>query len=276
MKDELLILQGDAISILPTIKKNSVSLIYIDPPFNTGKKMVYSKVKSRRVNRGEGSIGYQGNSYAQKQISNLSYDDNFDDYISFLMDRVKLAYPLLSDNGSFFLHADYREIHYIKIEMDKLFGRDNFINEIIWSYDYGARSRSRWSAKHDTILWYAKDRKNYVYNYEAIDRIPYMTPELVGSEKSERGKTPTDVWWNSIVGTNSKERRDGRGYPSQKPLNILERIVLVHSNAGDIVLDFFAGSGTTGIAAIKNGRKAILIDKNRIAIGVINKRVNNV
>lgn len=273
---DISILLGDAIKMLPKINKNSIQLVYIDPPFNTGQEMTYSKVKTERSVDISGFVGYQGNRYSRKMISRISFKDKFDDYISFLMDRVKLAYPLLTDDGSFFLHADYREIHYIKIEMDKLFGRDNFINEIIWSYDFGARSKSRWSAKHDNILWYAKDKSNYIYNYEAIDRVPYLAPSLVGSEKAARGKTPTDVWWNSIIGTNSKERKDGCGYPTQKPLNILERIILVHSNIGDTVLDFFAGTGTTGIAAIKHNRKSVLIDRNKKAIDVIKHRYNNV
>ena len=270
---EISIHLGDAVDELPKIKKSSVQLIYIDPPFNTGKEMSYSKIKTTRSKNGEGHAGYQGNKYQREAVSKMSYNDKFDDYINYIMERVKLAYPLLAKNGSFFLHADYREIHYLKIEMDKLFGRDNFINEIIWSYDFGAKSKSRWSAKHDTILWYAKDQGDYIFNYEEIDRIPYLAPALAGAEKAERGKTPTDVWWNTIVGTNSKERKAGMGYPTQKPLSILERIIKVHSNPGDAVLDFFAGSGTTGVAAKKHKRNAILIDINKESIKIIKKRL---
>ena len=272
-KKSVTILHGDAVDELPKIKKSSVQLIYIDPPFNTGKEMSYSKIKTTRSKNGEGHAGYQGNKYQREAVSKMSYNDKFDDYINYIMQRIKLAYPLLTKNGSFFLHADYREIHYLKIAMDKLFGRENFINEIIWSYDYGGRSKSRWSAKHDTILWYAKDKDNYIFNYEEIDRIPYMAPKLAGPQKTKIGKTPTDVWWNTIVGTSSQERADGMGYPTQKPLNILERIIQVHSNPGDTVLDFFAGSGTTGVAARINKRKAILIDINKKSTEIIKSRM---
>jgi len=169
-----------------------------------------------------------------------------------------------------FVHLDQREVHYVKVLLDKVFGRDSFMNEIIWSYDYGGRSKNRWPSKHDTILWYVKDPKNYVFNYNAIDRIPYMAPSLVGPEKAKKGKTPTDVWWQTIVPTQSKART---GYPTQKPLPILERIVKVHSEPGNMVLDFFAGSGTTGEAACFHGRDAILVDSNPEAIKVMIKRL---
>ena len=176
----------------------------------------------------------------------------------------------LTDNGSLFFHIDYRESHYCKILLDEVFGRDSFINEIIWAYDFGGRSKRRWPAKHDTIFWYAKDPQNYIFNYEEIDRIPYMAPGLVGKEKAARGKTPTDVWWHTIVPTNGKEKT---GYPSQKPLGILERIVKVHSNPGDLVVDFFAGSGTTGVAAANLGRRYWLCDSNPEAVAIARRRL---
>ena len=177
---------------------------------------------------------------------------------------------MLKADGSFFLHVDYREVHYCKVLLDEVFGRENFVNEIIWAYDYGARSTTCWPAKHDNILWYAKDPTRYTFNYDAMDRLPYMAPGLVGAEKAARGKTPTDVWWNTIVPTNGKEKT---GYPSQKPLAILERIVRVHSNPGEVVLDFFAGSGTTGEAAAKHGRGFILVDDNPEAVRVMARRL---
>ena len=177
---------------------------------------------------------------------------------------------MLKSNGSFFLHVDYREVHYCKVLLDEIFGRESFINEIVWAYDYGGRSKSRWPAKHDNILWYAKDPEDYTFNYEDVDRIPYMAPDLVGADKAERGKTPTDVWRHTIVPTNGKEKT---GYPTQKPLGIVERIVRVHSNPGDVVLDFFAGSGTTGEAAAKLGRGFILVDNNAEAIRVMEERL---
>lgn len=268
------IFTGDILDIFPSIAEKSIRLIYIDPPFNTGKQMTYTKIKTVKDEDGD-RTGYNDQKYKTKSVSTLSYNDKIEDYISYVIDRVKKSYQLLQNNGSIFLHVDYREVHYLKVEMDKIFGRENFMNEIIWSYDYGARSKTRWACKHDSILWYAVNKNEYIYNYNEIDRIEYMAPALVGAEKAERGKVPTDVWWNSIVGTNSRERKAGMGYPTQKPLKILERIVKVHSNEGDTVLDFFAGTGTTGVAAIKHNRKAILIDSNPVATDIMKSRISS-
>ena len=185
--------------------------------------------------------------------------------------RLEQAYRILSPDGSLFLHIDYREVHYVKVLLDQIFGRSSFINELIWSYDYGGKPKNRWPAKHDNILWYAKDPENYVFNYDAIDRIPYMAPDLVGPDKAARGKIPTDVWWMTIVPTNSKEKT---GYPTQKPIKLLNRIVQVHSKEGDTVLDFFAGSGTTGVAAAKAQRRFLLMDSNPDAIRVMADRLS--
>ena len=239
--------EGDCLQILNQFESNTFNLIYIDPPFNTGK-----------IQKRDNGTDY-------------SYEDNFEEYIQFLKPRVQEAYRLLDNCGSFFFHIDYRESHYCKIMLDDIFGRECFINEIIWAYDYGARSKSRWSCKHDNIFWYVKDPKNYTYNYDDIDRIPYMSPGLVGPDKAKRGKTPTDVWWNTIVPTNGKEKT---GYPTQKPIAILNRIIKIHSNPGDNVLDFFAGSGTTGEASIINDRNITLIDRNPEAIKVIKNRLS--
>lgn len=260
---------GDNIQYLKTIQDGSINLIYVDPPFNTGKIQKLKSIKTEMSEEGD-RIGFAGKSYKTEVVGEKEYNDSFDDFLSFLEPRLREAHRILATNGSFFLHLDYREVHYAKVLMDQIFGRENFMNEIIWSYDYGARSRSRWSCKHDNILWYVKDHNNYVFNYDAIDRIPYMAPDLVGEEKAAKGKTPTDCWWNTIVPTNGKERC---GYPTQKPLNILNRIVTVHSNEGDVVLDFFAGSGTTGEAAAVNNRTFILVDSNPQAIDVIKKRL---
>lgn len=239
------IIHGDNLQVLPTLQDNSYSLIYIDPPFNTG------KVQKR-------------NSY--------KYSDKYDNFTDFLIPRVEAALPKLTSNGSLFVHLDYREVHYVKVELDKLLGRQCFMNEIIWSYDFGARQKNKWPTKHDTILWYVKNPDDYIFNYDNIDRIPYITKSvgLVSKEKQEKGKTLTDVWWNTIVPTNSKEKV---GYPTQKPLKIVERIVKVHSNVGDQCLDFFAGSGTLGAACKKNDRFYTLIDQNEDAINVIKERL---
>jgi site-specific DNA-methyltransferase (adenine-specific) len=221
--------------------------------------------------------GFGGNRYrTEKLAATPNYTDRFDDYIGFLRPRMIEAHRVLSPTGSLFLHIDPREVHYCKVMLDEVFsahgvmGRACFQNEIIWAYDYGARSTKRWPAKHDNILWFTKDPKHYTFNLEASDRIPYMAPGLVGAEKAARGKTPTDVWWHTIVSPTGKEKT---GYPTQKPLGILERIVRVHSNPGDTVLDFFAGSGTTGDAAARNDRNYILIDQNPDACTLMKTRL---
>lgn len=260
---------GECLQLMRHLAAQSYRLIYIDPPFNTGHEQRRKTLRTVRDAQGDRS-GFQGRRYRTEQLGESAYQDRYDDYLGFIVPRLQRARELLCADGSLFFHIDYREAHYCKIELDRIFGRESFINEIIWAYDYGARSKKRWSAKHDTILWYAKDPHNYIYNYEAIDRIPYMAPGLVGPAKAARGKTPTDVWWQTIVSPNGREKT---GYPTQKPLKILERIIRVHSNPGDEVLDFFAGSGTTGEAAARHNRNATLIDNNPQAIKVMQKRL---
>ncbi|MCB2156177.1 site-specific DNA-methyltransferase [bacterium] len=261
---------GDNLSVLATFEDSSFDLIYVDPPFNTGRDQERTRMRTRRVQEGGDRTGFGGNRYSTEVIGKSAWPDRFDDFMAFLEPRLREAHRLLAPTGSFMLHLDYREVHYAKVVLDEIFGRDCFINEIIWSYDYGARSKKRWPAKHDNILWYAKNPKSYTYRYDDIDRIPYMAPGLVGPEKAARGKTPTDVWWQTIVPPGGKERT---GYPTQKPIAILNRIVRVHSNPGDRVLDFFAGSGTTGEAAAANDRDCVLVDSNPEAIRVMAKRL---
>ena len=214
--------------------------------------------------------GFAGQRYRSTRLGSIGFDDVFDDFLAFIEPRLRHVHRLLAPHGSFFLHIDYREAHYCKVLLDAIFGRECFVNEIVWAYDYGGRPRRRWPAKHDTILWYARDPERYTFNYDAIDRIPYMAPRLVGAEKAARGKTPTDVWWQTIVPTAGRERT---GYPTQKPLKILERIVAVHSNPGERVLDFFAGSGTTGEAAARAGRDFVLVDHSEEALAVMTENL---
>jgi len=259
----------DNLDFLKGVEDDSVNLIYIDPPFNTGAKQSMTSLKTVRDDEGD-RTGFGGNRYRTERGDSKSYLDTFDDYMGFLAPRIEEASRVLAADGSLFLHVDQRESHYCKVLLDQIFGRDSFMNEIIWSYDYGGRSKRKWPAKHDTIFWYAADPKNYTFNADVIDRIPYMAPSLVGKEKAARGKVPTDVWWQTIVPTNGKERT---GYPTQKPLAILERIVKVHSNVGETVMDFFAGSGTTGVAAAQNDRRFVLVDANPEAVQVAVKRL---
>ena len=264
------IILGDCLEELPKLPDNFARLIFVDPPFNTGKSQKRQRIKTVASEDGDRE-GFGGKKFKTIKLADTpSYNDKFDNFEEFLMPRIQAALHTLTKDGSLFVHLDYREVHYVKVALDKLLGRDHFMNEIIWSFDYGARSKRKWSNKHNTILWYVMDPKNYVFNYDAIDRIPYLAPALVGEEKAKRGKTPTTVWWSTIVPTNSKENTH---YPTQKPLTILNRIIKVHSHTGDTVLDFFAGSGTTGEAAKKNDRGYVLIDKNPAAIEVCKKRL---
>ena len=263
---------GDNLPLLQALPSESVALIYIDPPFNTGKAQKRAQLKTVRAADGD-RTGFKGQRYKTVRLGERAYADVFDDYLAFLEPRLREAQRVLKPDGSLYFHIDYREAHYCKILLDEIFGRASFLNEIIWAYDYGARTRRKWPAKHDTIFWYAKDPDNHVFNHAEIDRIPYMAPELVGPEKAARGKTPTDVWWMTIVSPTGKEKT---GYPTQKPLNLIKRIIAASSHPGDTVLDFFAGSGTTGEAAHALGRKFILIDSNPEALTVMKHRLAHV
>ena len=260
---------GDNLPIIGTFPDASFDLIYIDPPFNTGRVQARPRMRTVRDEQGDRK-GFQGRRYRTVRLGTKSFADTFEDFPAFIEPRLREARRLLAPDGSLFVHIDSREVHYCKVLLDGIFGRASFLNEIIWAYDYGARSRKRWSPKHDTILWYAKDPNRYTFRYDDIDRIPYMAPGLVTKEKAARGKTPTDTWWHTIVSPTGREKT---GYPTQKPLGIVGRIVRVHSNPGDRILDFFAGSGTIGEAAFRCGRHAVLVDDNEEAMTVMARRL---
>ncbi len=266
------IVYGDNLDVLQRMETESVDLIYVDPPFNTGKRQTRRQIKTVRDAHGD-RTGFGGHRYRTEPAptQQSGYQDTFADFPAFLRPRLTEAHRILSPTGSLFFHIDYREVHYCKVLLDQIFGRDCFQNEIIWAYDYGARSTKRWPAKHDNLLWYTRHPTRYTFHLDATDRIPYMAPGLVGAAKAARGKTPTDVWWHTIVSPTGKEKT---GYATQKPLGILERIVRVHSNPGETVLDFFAGSGTTGEAAAKHNRRFILVDQSETAIAVMQKRLS--
>lgn len=261
--------EADNLDVLREIASGSVDLIYIDPPFNTGHTQSRTQLRTRRDDAGD-RVGYRGERFRTERLGTQAYGDSFADYPAFLEPRLLEAARVLSPTGSLFVHLDFREVHHVKVQLDRLLGRDRFMNEIVWAYDYGGRTRRRWSPKHDNILWYVMNPDRYTYNFDAIDRIPYMAPKLAGPEKAARGKTPTDTWWHTIVSPNGKEKT---GYPTQKPLAIIERIVCVHSNPGERLLDFFAGSGTFGEAAAKHGRDCVLVDSNPEAVIVMEKRL---
>ncbi len=260
---------GDNLDVLGALPAESFALVYIDPPFNTGKAQRRERLRTVRDPEGD-RTGFQGRRYRTERLGASAFADRHDDYLAFLEPRLREARRVLAPDGSLFVHLDCREVHYVKVLLDEIFGRASFQNEIIWAYDYGARTKKRWAPKHDNILFYTVDPERYTFHHDAIDRIPYMAPGLVGPEKAARGKTPTDTWWHTIVSPTGKERT---GYPTQKPLGIVRRIVRVHSSPGDRLLDFFAGSGTLGVAAHELGRDAVLVDSSPEAVAVMTTRL---
>lgn len=258
---------GDNLPIMRRLPGSAFATVYLDPPFNTGRSRQAERVTGVRAEGGR--LGFRGQGYDVTREMTLAYDDRFRDYWDFLEPRLEEAWRVLSPDGLLYLHLDYREVHYAKVLLDAMFGPDCFINEIIWAYDYGARTKRRWPAKHDNILVYAKLPDYYYFDAEAVDREPYMAPGLVTPEQAERGKLPTDTWWHTIVSPTGHERT---GYPTQKPVGILRRIVQASSRPGDWVLDAFAGSGTTGAAAAELDRRFVLIDDNPEAIDVMRER----
>ena len=260
---------GDNLPVLQALGDQSVQLVYTDPPFNTGKTQRRTRIRVTADPNGDRS-GFTGRRYRSTTLGTEAFADQFDDYLAFLEPRLREIHRVLSPSGSLYLHLDYREAHYCKVLLDGIFGRDRFLNEIIWAYDYGGRPKRRWPAKHDTILVYVKDPNGYTFNQDDIDRIPYMAPGLVGPEKAAVGKLPTDTWWHTIVGTRSAERS---GYPTQKPEALAERIIRAGSNPGDLVLDPFAGSGTVGAVAARLGRAFLLIDNNAEAVACMRGRL---
>jgi site-specific DNA-methyltransferase (adenine-specific) len=267
-EDEILL--GDNLPLLADLADDTFQLVYIDPPFNTGKTQ--SRVRLRTLPDDDGDrVGFAGRRYRTSVLDRSSYRDEFDDYLGFLEPRLAHARRLLTRTGTLYFHVDYREAHYCKLLLDEIFGRECFLNEIVWAYDYGARTRRRWPAKHDTILVYVKDPERYHFDSEEVDREPYMAPGLVTAEKAARGKLPTDVWWHTIVPTSGTERT---GYATQKPEGIVRRMVLASTRPGDWCLDFFAGSGTLGAVAAKLGRRYVLIDWSPEAVDIARKRLS--
>ncbi len=264
-----LVIHGDNLAAARTLPDGAFTVVYLDPPFNTGRSQTRQSTTSVRSASGP-VVGFKGQRYERIRGDLMAYDDEFEDYWSFLEPRLAEAWRLLADDGTLYLHLDYREAHYAKVLLDALFGRDCFLNEIIWAYDYGGKSKRRWPTKHDTILVYVKSPQRYFFDSESVDREPYMAPGLVTPEKAARGKLPTDVWWHTIVSPTGREKT---GYPTQKPEGILRRVVQASSREGDWVLDLFAGSGTTGAVAASLGRRFVLVDESPDALAVIRGRL---
>src|SRR5918992_1717421 len=266
---EDLILLGESLELLPQFADESFRLVYLDPPFNTGKEQRRRTIATVADGNGD-RVGFQGKRYSTTLLAESSFRDTFDDYLAFLEPRLREARRLLDAEGTLYFHIDYREAHYCKLLLDELFGRDCFLNEIIWAYDYGAKPKRRWPAKHDTILVYVRDPARYLFDAEAVDREPYMAPGLVTPEQRERGKRPTSVMWHTIVSPTGREKT---GYPTQKPEALIRRFVQASSRPGDLCIDPFAGSGTLGAVAAALGRRHLLIDSNPEAVRVMRARL---
>jgi len=267
------IVLADNLTVLASLPDESIDLVYIDPPFNTGKRQTLRQMRTVRDEAAGDRTGFGGRRYRTIQLGSASYLDVHDDYLGFLEPRLVEIRRVLRPSGSLYLHLDYREVHYAKVLADAVFGRDCFLNEVIWAYDYGARTKRRWPAKHDNILVYVKDPERYWFDAETVERIPYMAPGLVGPEKAARGKLPTDTWWQTIVPPGGAERT---GYPTQKPVAVLRRVVSASCPPGGVVADFFAGSGTAGAAALELGRRFLLVDSNPDAVAVMVRRLGGV
>jgi site-specific DNA-methyltransferase (adenine-specific) len=263
------VILGDNLEVLPGLREETFQLIYIDPPFNTGRAQTRRTLRTVSDESGD-RTGFTGRRYKTRLLAESSYLDDFEDYLAFLEPRLREARRLLAQSGTFYFHIDHREAHYCKLLLDEIFGRECFLNEIVWAYDYGARSKRRWPTKHDTILVYVKDPAGYYYDAEAVDREPYMAPGLVTPEKAAKGKLPTDVWWHTIVPTSGREKT---GYPTQKPEGIVRRMIQASTRPGDWCLDFFAGSGTLGAVAAKLERRYVLIDCNPEAVRIMRERL---
>lgn len=265
------VVQGDCTDVLPKLPDETFQLIYIDPPFNTGKVQERRTLRTERSADGD-RVGFGGRTYQTTEVGRMGYVDVFDDYLAFIAPKLEEARRLLRSDGTLYFHIDFREAHYCKVLLDQIFGRECFLNEVIWAYDYGGRRKDRWPAKHDTILVYVKEPGKHFFDQNQIERIPYMAPGLVSAEKRERGKLPTDVWWHTIVPTNGKEKT---GYPTQKPEGVLRRVLEGSSAPGEWVLDFFAGSGTTGAVARQLGRRFVMIDLGEEATAVMRRRLGS-
>jgi len=266
------VVQGDNAEVLPRLPDGAFQVVYIDPPFNTGGRRDRRTLRTTRATGGDGDrTGFGGHRYSTEQTGRMSYPDAFADYAGFLAPRLEQARRLLTDSGTLYVHLDWREAHYCKVLLDDIFGRGCFLNEVIWAYDYGGRAKDRWPAKHDTILVYVKEMGAHLFDQEQIERVPYLAPGLAGPEKAARGKLPTDVWWHTIVSPTGREKT---GYPTQKPEGVLRRVLQPSSRPGDWVLDFFAGSGTTGAVAAALGRHFVLVDENPEAVEVMRRRLD--
>jgi site-specific DNA-methyltransferase (adenine-specific) len=269
LEDDLVI-EADCADVLGGLPAGAFDLVYIDPPFNTGRRREHRRLRTVHDESGGDRAGFGGRRYRSRLLSAVAYDDEFADYLGLLEPLLARTRELLAEHGTLYFHIDYREAHYCKLLLDEIFGRECFLNELIWAYDYGGKPRTRWPAKHDTILVYVRDPEHHWFDADAVEREPYMAPGLVSAEKAARGKMPTDVIWHTIVPTNGRERT---GYPTQKPEGLVRRFVSASSRPDGWCLDFFAGSGTLGAVCAQLGRRYVLADSNPAAVAVMEQRL---
>jgi site-specific DNA-methyltransferase (adenine-specific) len=267
--DDDLLVEGDNADVLPLLPRGAFDLVYVDPPFNTGARRRGGRTKA--VRDAAAPAGFGGHGYRRTRPEGPAYADAFDDYAGWLVPRLVAAHALLAEHGSLYVHLDQREVHYVKVALDAALGRERFLSEVVWAYDYGGKPRDRWAPKHDTVLVYVATPGRHHFDPDAIDRVPYLAPKLAGPEKAARGKLPTDVHWQTIVPTNGRERT---GYPTQKPEGLLRRFVQASSRPGGWCLDCFAGSGTLGAVAEALGRRYVLVDSSAEAIAVAGARLS--
>ena len=215
--------------------------------------------------------GFAGRRYRTQEVGSLAYDDAFDDYVGFLAPRLRHARRLLADHGTLYVHLDPRESHYVKVHLDTLFGRDCFLNEIVWAYDYGAKTRRRWPAKHDTILVYVKDRDAYHFDDAEVERDPLPGARRSWGRRRRRAASASPT--RGFTPSSRPTAREKTGYPTQKPEGVVRRMVAASSRPGGWCLDFFAGSGTLGAVAAALGRRFVLVDCHPDAIGIASRRL---
>ena len=290
---------SDNLYVLLGLDSGLVDLIYLDPPFNS--KRTYSAPVGSKAAGASFKDMWTWKDVDEHNLDSLAvshpdltkfiagageiHGKPMMAYLTYMSQRVVEMRRVLKDTGSFYLHCDPTAGHYLKIMLDGIFGKKNFIAEIIWSYAWGVRTTRRWNRKHDVILMYAKSRI-FTFNYSAVmekRREEVLRRLEFGSASAtmaaDRGKSgdrtmalPTDVWYIPTLNAMSKERT---GYPTQKPLDLLKRIVLASSNEGDVVMDPFCGCATTCVAAQQLGRKWIGIDVEEQARNVLIRRLSS-
>jgi site-specific DNA-methyltransferase (adenine-specific) len=285
---------NDNLFILSGLNSNLVDLIYLDPPFNS--KRIYSAPIGSKAAGSSFKDMWTWEDVNEEYLNALAenypalaefiasigaiHSEAMKAYLTYMARRIIEMYRILKDTGSLYLHCDPTASHYLKVVLDEIFGKNNFRNEITWCYGSGGASKSHFSRKHDTIFWYSKSQK-IIFNIDDV-REPYSSPEKSATPKkvgdkeyikmNPLGRIPFD-WWQIPILTNSAKERTG--YPTQKPLALLHRIIKASSNEGDIVMDPFCGCATTCVAAQQLGRKWIGIDIAEQCADVLVDRLSN-